>query len=109
MGKRDLKTDLEIVQRAKKFEQVTGWGSEEFVRLAPYFSNFHENGIALAEHAIERATKAENLVSQAESILTNLFKWGSNPTFDAEYVFGWNDALDEALTQFIKAKEVLGE
>lgn len=58
---RDLKADLEAVQKAKEFERVTGWGSEEFVRLAPYFRNFHENGMVIAEHALERAIKAEDV------------------------------------------------
>ena len=104
--KRDLKADLEVVQKAKEFEKITGWGSEEFVRLAPYFRDFHENGIEIAEHAIERAIKAEALVREMLVAL--------EIAYDAMYLdivnaHDYPNCERKVKKVLAKAKEVLGD
>ena len=109
--KRDLAEDLELVRRARVGEEEFDFifDGEEYMRHINALIDFRHDRFDIAEHAIERAIKAENLVLKTESILNTLFKWGDNPSLDDDYVDGWNDALDEALTQFFKAKEALGD
>ncbi len=65
---RNLKDDLEVVEKARQFTKIMGWGSKEFHELSPYFSKFHEEGLDIAKHAIERALKAEKALGN-ETIL----------------------------------------
>lgn len=96
--KRDLKADLETVEKAKQFAKVKGWGSREFHELSPYFSKFHEEGLDITGHAIKRAIKAEALLEEALKALETIVV----PTYWVEqFEKDSGVTLDEAVVEQI--------